>query len=63
MNLWPFRRRAPAAIALPDRSISASDASRILREHGAEARRAVVRAKCREICAARGLPVPPALER
>lgn len=55
-----FRPRE--AIALPDQSISPSDAARVLREAGRKRQRAKVRAVCREICAARGCPVPELLK-
>lgn len=66
--MWNPFRRALGAIAMPDRSISASDAARILSEQAqrravdrSERQRAKVRAKCRELCALAGKPVPAAL--
>jgi hypothetical protein len=58
-----FRRRADGrAIALPDRSISASDAARILSCSRADRDRAKVRAMARHLRDLRGLPPHPALE-
>lgn len=62
LNLYNWLFGQPNVMRMPDCSISPSDAARVLRQAGRERQRAKVRAMCREICAARGCPVPPALE-
>lgn len=66
--LWPFRAR-PAAIPMPDQSISASDAARVLSDRAKQRRgeaeaayRVRVRAKCREHHQLRGTTTPKILE-
>lgn len=64
-----FRRRPDGrAIPMPDQSISVRDAARVMAEQAqrravdrSERQRANVRAKCRELCALAGKPVPAAL--
>lgn len=62
LNLFRRARRAPGAIPLPDRSISTSDAARILLRSRTDRDRAKVRAMARHLRDLRGLPPHPALE-
>lgn len=57
--IWPFRRAAAPAAPAPT---IAADHGRALAQLGHQQRRAKYRATARAICAARGMPVPAALE-
>lgn len=52
---WTKPAAAPAAP-------TPSDAARALAQHGHDKRRSAVHARCRELCALRGIPVPAPLE-